>query len=94
MSAIGFQGYLESDGEIAYKRVSGAYQWRTGQGLSSWDGHLEIESGEIPRLGTYNLHFDSGKVGKIIITRISQSSGNAPTLIMFQGSGPIQEAED
>ena len=86
-----FIGHVESEGKIIYKSVNGAYNWHTEPGgLNSWDGHFEIESGELPQGGECTLHFSKGEVGKIIITDFNP--GNP--IVHFQGSGAIQDAED
>lgn len=81
-----FTGYVEVEGAVRYKQVTGSYQiFKEASGLTSWRGSLEIISGELPSLYEGILYMDDGKKGKILITNISLPSSQ----VQFQGSGPI-----
>ena len=84
---IRFTGYIEVDGKVKYKSVSGSYQiFSEPGGLKSWSGSLEILSGEVPELDDGILYMDDGKSGKLLIINISLPS----MFVQFRGSGPIK----
>ena len=82
-----FTGYIEAEGKVTYKRVSGSYRISIDAGgMKSWFGSLKILSGEIPELIDGVLYMDEGKSGKILITNIILPSGP----VRFKGSGPLE----
>ena len=84
---IKFTDYIEVDGKVKYKHVSGSYQiYSEPGGLRSWSGSFKVLSGETPELDKGILFMDDGRTGSILIKNISLPS----IFVRFQGSGPIK----
>ena len=72
------------DGATIYERVSGTIYVDTSGTLYSWEGVLDVQSGETPWLFEGFVQTDDGGRGECFGTRCSPPD----TVIQFTGSGP------